>query len=95
MHLTDEHLLPCMWKTTTGMECPGCGTQRAFVRMTEGKPADSFVLFPALVPMLILFLFIPIQIKFASRISSDWILSFFMVTAFVIFGTYFLRNLPV
>jgi hypothetical protein len=84
-----------MWKATTGMECPGCGTQRAFVRMTEGRPVDSFALFPALVPMFILFLLVPVQIKFAARISSDWVLSLFIVTVFIIFGSYFLRNLPV
>lgn len=93
--ITEKEMLPCMWKATTGMECPGCGTQRAFVKMAEGNAQASFAQFPALIPLLVLFLLIPIQLNFAKRISSDWILSVFMLTAFVMFGSFILKHLPV
>lgn len=93
--ISEDHMLPCMFKTATGMDCPGCGTQRAFSKMADGKVVDSYVMFPALIPTLIVFLFIPIQIKLAAKISSDWIISFFLIAAFVTIGAYFLRSLPV
>jgi len=96
MHYTisDEHMLPCMWKKTTGLECPGCGTQRSLARLSEGRVGDSFVLFPALMPMMFLFAFVPVYLIFSKRLSTDWLMTLFLVSAFVIFGAFFLRNLP-
>lgn len=76
------------------MDCPGCGTQRAFSKMTDGKMVDSYVMFPALIPTLLVFIFLPIQIKLSSKISSDWMISLFLIAAFVTVGAYFLRSFP-
>jgi len=51
--LTD-HLLPCAYKTIFGIDCPVCGSQRAFVEMLKGNFAKSFFIYPPLVPILLL-----------------------------------------
>lgn len=48
------------------MECPGCGAQRAFVLVFQGKFAAAFYLYPAIYPILALlgFLIINLFVKF-------------------------------
>jgi hypothetical protein len=46
-------MLPCFSKVYFGVECPGCGTQRAIVCLLRGEFWDSIALFPALIPLAI------------------------------------------
>ena len=44
----EEHMLPCMNKQLFGVECPGCGTQRAIAFLLEGEFYEAFKIFPAI-----------------------------------------------
>ncbi|EDM45492.1 hypothetical protein SCB49_06782 [unidentified eubacterium SCB49] len=53
-----EHsfFVPCPLKYTTGIECPGCGSQRAIHQLLHGNIATAFGLNPLLIislPLLI------------------------------------------
>lgn len=37
------------------MDCPGCGMQRSFLLLLKGDLAASFNMYPALIPVLLLF----------------------------------------
>ena len=53
----EDYMIPCMNKKLFGIECFGCGTQRALLLLTEGKFVEAFKMFPAiytLIPLLIL-----------------------------------------
>jgi Protein of unknown function (DUF2752) len=39
---------PCMFRTLTGLECPGCGTTRALHQLLHGEVAAAFALNPML-----------------------------------------------
>lgn len=52
----EDFMLPCPSKKFLGIECFGCGTQRAIVLVFEGKFSEAFHMFPA-VYTLLLFLF--------------------------------------
>lgn len=46
----------CIWKLLTGLQCPGCGSQRFVQAMLKGKVAEAVsynYLLVALVPLLI------------------------------------------
>lgn len=62
----ESHLAPCFFKSITNIECPGCGTQRAFIELLKGNFIESFKTFPALIPMIsmLLFLILHLIIKF-------------------------------
>ena len=46
---TDAVWVPkCMFHQLTGLDCPGCGSQRAIVAATHGRWADAWHLNPAL-----------------------------------------------
>jgi hypothetical protein len=49
-----NHLLPCPFKYLTGIDCPGCGFQRAIIALTKGKLHESFLLYPPAIPLLLI-----------------------------------------
>ena len=50
-----NHLLRCPFKTLTGIDCPGCGFQRSVIQLIQGNFHNSFVLYPATIPLLLFF----------------------------------------
>lgn len=54
----EAHQLPCIFKTLTHIDCPGCGMQRSFILLIKGDVAASFLMYPALVPIFLLFAFL-------------------------------------
>ncbi len=51
-----DYMLSCPNKKIFGIDCPGCGVQRAFLLLLEGKPVEAFYMFPAIYTT-ILFMF--------------------------------------
>lgn len=52
-----NHLIPCPFKYLTGIDCPGCGFQRAVIALAQGQWRASFVLYPPTIPLLLFFLY--------------------------------------
>ena len=51
----EDFMIPCVNKTLFGVDCLGCGTQRALVLILKGEFIEAFYMFPAIYT-LILFL---------------------------------------
>ncbi len=62
----ESHQMPCFYKQCLGIDCPGCGMQRAFVELLKGNLWMSLKLYPALLPMIIMifYLFLHLGFKF-------------------------------
>lgn len=58
IHWLEQHQLPCLFKQVTHLDCPGCGMQRSFILLLSGDIAGSFKMYPALVPIILLFSFL-------------------------------------
>jgi len=54
----EEFLLPCLNKQLFGIECYGCGSQRAVLLLLDGEFTAAFRMFPAIYSILILLIFI-------------------------------------
>lgn len=67
-----EHMLPCVFKGTTGLSCPGCGLQRALISLFKGEVLDSIIQFPPLIPILSLLLLIILKLN--TRKVNDMLL---------------------
>lgn len=52
-----NHLIPCPFKSLTGIDCPGCGFQRSVLAFIQGDFHKSFSLYPATVPLILFFLY--------------------------------------
>lgn len=51
----EEYMFPCMSKRYFGIDCLGCGFQRALVLLFQGKLEDAFYMYPAIYSMLLFF----------------------------------------
>lgn len=54
----EDFMLSCPSKKFLGVECLGCGAQRAIVLVFQGKFSEAFQMYPAVYTLLVLFLFI-------------------------------------
>ncbi|PJJ83838.1 DUF2752 domain-containing protein [Mucilaginibacter auburnensis] len=50
-----DHLFPCPFKYLTGLDCPGCGFQRAVLALLQGNVSHSFQIYPAAIPLILFF----------------------------------------
>lgn len=66
----EEFMLPCLNKNLLGVECTGCGGQRAFLLLLEGNFSEAFFMFPAIYPIMILLIFL--FINFFYRFKRDF-----------------------
>ncbi|MGB7785993.1 MAG: DUF2752 domain-containing protein [Salinimicrobium sp.] len=66
----EEFMLPCLNKMLFGIECPGCGAQRALVMVFQGKFAAAFAMYPAIYSLLLLMLFLIFNLFVKFR--YDW-----------------------
>ncbi|MFC6095051.1 DUF2752 domain-containing protein [Flavobacterium qiangtangense] len=86
----EEYMLPCLSKKFFGMECMGCGSQRALVMVFKGDFLNAFHMFPAIYSTLIFFLFVALHFIDKTRsyhkliIYSAIINAVIMVVAFLI-----------
>ena len=58
----EAHQLPCLFKAVTHIDCPGCGIQRSFILLIKGDVTSSFLMYPALIPVLLLFSFLILHV---------------------------------
>ena len=66
----EEFMLPCLNKQLFGIDCLGCGAQRAFVMFFQGEFMAAFTMFPAIYPILLLLLFLISNLFF--KFKGDW-----------------------
>ena len=67
----EHHMVACPSKKIFNLECPGCGMQRSFWALLKGDISESFGLYPAMIPFLIMVIFTGIQIKFDFKYGAD------------------------
>ncbi len=57
----EKYMFPCISKTLFGIECLGCGFQRAFVLLFQGDFEAAFKMYPAIYASLTLVACIGLQ----------------------------------
>lgn len=58
----EDFMLPCLSKKIFGVDCPGCGFQRSFLLLFEGKWEEAFNMFPAIYTTFILLILVGFQL---------------------------------
>lgn len=67
----EEHMLPCMNKQLFGVECPGCGTQRAIAFLLEGEFWEAFKMFPAIYTLALFFIVLGLHFLDKSKTTQN------------------------
>lgn len=84
----EEYMIPCMNKKLFGVECMGCGTQRAAYMVAQGDFDGAFKMFPAIYTTILLFLFIFLHFVDKKRHYHKLIIFFAVVNAIIMVFSY-------
>src|SRR4051812_15399701 len=84
----EAHLLTCPSKTYLHIICPGCGLQRSFVALLRGNVRESFILHPATIPVIILFIVLLFHLKYKYRKGALWLRGIYLFCATVMVVQY-------
>lgn len=86
----EKYMFPCISKTLFGIECLGCGFQRALVLLFQGNFEGAFKMYPALFSSLILLFFTGLHYLDPSRnYKKTLLVSFSVNSVFMIAGYYY------
>jgi hypothetical protein len=80
----EQHLFICSIKSLIGIDCPGCGMQRAFIALLKGDLIQSLKFNASLLPFLFTILFTICHLIFSFKNGSKFIVIFFASTAFIL-----------
>ena len=88
----DEYMLPCLNKKFFGIECFGCGLQRATALLFKGEFIAAFKMYPAIYTLLLFFVFLLfdlfVKVKYAEKIKI-----FLLITNIIIIVINFIVKL--
>ncbi len=85
-----QHQLPCLFRQLTHIDCPGCGMQRSFLLLLGGDVAGSIRMYPALIPVLLLFGLLILHGIFKFRRGAAILkYSFIFCTAVILLGYFY------
>ncbi len=89
----EHHLFTCFFKAHFGIDCPGCGLQRAFISLLKGNLSESLHYHAALIPfMLTIFLLIG-QILLKRDNGAKYVMWAFILTCAVTFVQFIVRHI--
>ena len=81
----------CPIKERIGFDCLGCGAQTALISLLRGNLIESFLAYPALIPLIILVIIFFIQIIFKSKIAYSILKFWFIFTIIIIVVGYMFK----
>lgn len=87
----EDYMIPCVNKTIFGVDCLGCGTQRAFALVLEGEFTEAFYMFPAIYTVLLFFITVGLHFIDKSRNYHKIIVSLAIINAVIMIISYFYK----
>lgn len=84
----ETHQMSCFFVRAFGIECPGCGTQRAFILLLKGDFFQSFQTYPPLVLFIFLFGLLFVHLIFKFKNGGLWLKYTFLITAVVVLASF-------
>jgi len=78
-------MFTCYFKKYLGLDCPGCGMQRAIDCLIHGQLLKSISFNAALIPLVITLLILIFQLCLKKIDGGKWIVVSFCFTVFIMF----------
>jgi Protein of unknown function (DUF2752) len=79
----EDYMIPCMNKSFFGLDCLGCGTQRAFLLVLNGDFVKAFHMFPAIYTTILFFSFLGLNFIDKSRNYHKMIIGLAITNAII------------
>ena len=90
----EKYMIPCVNKKLFGVECLGCGTQRAFFMILEGNFNQAFQLYPAIYTTILFFAFLAMHFIDKSRNYHKIIITLAITNAIIMIVSYIYKMTP-
>jgi len=84
-------MLPCYSKQYLGIDCPGCGLQRSGKALMNGQLLESIALYPMLIPILLMLIFLLLHLKFKFENGAKILVYIFVGNTLGIMITYIFK----
>ena len=84
----------CLFLKYVGYECPGCGLQRSFLALLRGDIGESLKLYPALIPMILMFAYLTLHLRFRFKQGGKILRVWSLAVLGLIFVSYAVKHLP-
>ncbi|WP_413998809.1 DUF2752 domain-containing protein [Flavobacterium sp. W1B] len=88
----EKYMLPCLSKTLFGMECLGCGFQRALLLLLKGEFIASFQMYPAIYTSLLFLGFISFHFFYKRLFSQKIIFMMGMLNVIFMIAGYIYKH---
>jgi hypothetical protein len=88
LQFLETHLLTCPSRKYLHLQCPGCGLQRSFIALLRGDVRNSFILYPATIPIVLMLGFLLLHLKFRFRAGALLLRGIYLFCAVVILVQY-------
>jgi len=88
----EDFMLTCPSKKFLGIECFGCGTQRALVMVFEGRFGDAFHMFPAIYTLLLFFAAVILNFVDTKRNYGNVLVMLAGINAVIMVVSYFYKH---
>lgn len=87
----ETHLLQCPTKKLIGIDCLGCGFQRSFLLLINGNLVDSFLMYPALIPLLLMFGYLITHLFLRFKKGAKTLQYFYILNSILIITNYIIK----
>ena len=84
----EKFMIPCLSKKLFGIECLGCGTQRALFLIFKGQFINAFFMFPAIYTTILFFVILALHFFDKSRNYSKYLKSLAIINATIMIISY-------
>jgi len=87
----EDFMLPYLNKKIFGVECPGCGIQRATALLFQGDFTAAFKMYPAIYTLIFMFLFLGVNNFYSVKHANKIIIVLVIVNLTIILTNYILK----
>ncbi|MBN2174801.1 MAG: DUF2752 domain-containing protein [Bacteroidales bacterium] len=87
----ENHQMPCFYKQSLGIDCPGCGMQSAFLLLLRGRVLESIQTYPALLPIMFMLTYLTMHLVFDFKKGAFVLKISFIFTVIIIVISYIFK----
>jgi len=88
----NDFMLTCPSKKFLGVECLGCGAQRAIILVFEGKFSEAFQMYPAVYTLLLFFLILGVSFIDKKRKYGNILMILIFVNLIIMVAGYLYKH---
>ena len=89
----ESNMMQCFYEKYFGMTCPGCGFQRSLIALLRGDFYESFVQYPALIPILLMVGFLITHLIFKFKQGGVWLKYMFIFNVAIIVVNFIIKQI--